>query len=250
MNRMTAAIQSLLVPLVRPAKILRVTRSQTDLPITETKFGGTPFLPRGEAWPRCRACDKPLSFVAQISFRNSGTELPNGDNFLVFFYCFDCLPWGDDEYDDQCWQARTYHDPRSQDAQNVTPPGEVRHASMCSVELIDAKSLPSWDYVDLIAGSSQISSLSVQANPDTPWEAFQTVSEALVGEQSIESRLGGYPHGPQGGYMTPGVVFIVQFDSLCEAIYDAGLFWGDAGIVILTMDVQPPHKIYLRLECC
>jgi predicted DNA-binding WGR domain protein len=32
-----------------------------------SKFGGTPWLPRGEAWPICGGCDQPLRFVMQLA---------------------------------------------------------------------------------------------------------------------------------------------------------------------------------------
>jgi Domain of unknown function (DUF1963) len=62
--------------------------ANTDGRSTASKFSGVPLLQKGEAWPMCSSCTKPLELLMQLNL----AELPDpdldfGEGILQLFYC-------------------------------------------------------------------------------------------------------------------------------------------------------------------
>src|SRR5712691_9245671 len=87
---MTTSIEGLLRPLIRATTFMKVKRSRRAIPVTSSKFGGTPYLETGEEWPTCSFCKKPLTFVCQVDLRKTKFKCPRGVAFFTFFYCWEC----------------------------------------------------------------------------------------------------------------------------------------------------------------
>jgi hypothetical protein len=238
--------------LIRPAKRIEASAKEGDVSATSSKFGGVPYLPEGTEWPQCGGCSQPMTFVAQLQLRDTGQELPNGDDFLVFFYCFECLPTDDSPYQDRCWTARTYRNVSVEPARVVTIPDQVRQPVPHAIELVDIASLPTDDYLRFIPEAGPLEELAAQADPDDSRGLYNTLLTSVLGaEPQMSSQVGGYQHGPQGNQSVPDSRFIVQFDSLEPPLENGLVAWGaGAGVVMLFMDKAAPHRIRLRVEPC
>lgn len=97
-----------------------------------SKFSGLPLLLKGEDWPRCKSCEKPLELFLQLNL----DELPNedldfGHGYLQLFYC------AGDEYCEPGWE----------------PFSDV--ASLCRV-ISPAAALPATENLNRFAGKSII----------------------------------------------------------------------------------------------
>lgn len=60
-----------------------------ESPLILSKFSGTPWLPSGEEWPRCRNCGEPIAMFLQLDLDELPEELgqPFGSGLIQFFYC-------------------------------------------------------------------------------------------------------------------------------------------------------------------
>lgn len=213
------------------------------------KMGGLPFLARGDEWPYCGHCSTPLTFVAQLLFNRQLVRLLRGD-LVVVFYCFCCNPRDDHPWDSKAWLARVYRSKSMGRCERRKVPEGAKRLNPCSLTKRNARSLPSWQLISDVSGSDSISNRSVAANPDVPWEAYDLAVKELVGEQSVSTHIGGYPHGPQGGQLPRGTEFLAQLDSMSPAFKDTHLGWGDCGVMCLYVSKRPPHRIRLRIESC
>lgn len=111
-------LDELLKPLVRQARVLTPHRSRAaESAGTETKFGGAPYAEAGDGWPECRTCKNDLVFVAQLR-----DDSLNG--LLVFFYCFECFPWGLDNEEEGQWVIRHYAAPSGDRLEKIVPARE------------------------------------------------------------------------------------------------------------------------------
>jgi len=55
----------------------------------DSKVGGTPWLPAGEAWPGCPGCSQPMQLMVQLNLETlaSGALGSSGGGLLQVFYC-------------------------------------------------------------------------------------------------------------------------------------------------------------------
>ncbi len=60
-----------------------------DGSLTDSKFGGMPFIVKGEKWPICSKCKNPLQFFMQLNLETISKELKNdfGKGIMQLFYC-------------------------------------------------------------------------------------------------------------------------------------------------------------------
>ncbi|RJO65897.1 MAG: DUF1963 domain-containing protein [Myxococcales bacterium] len=63
----------------------------------QSKIGGLPYFPDGEAWPACKGCGAPLTFLAQFKSADAPGMIAAPARMLVMFYCFACAPFWDVE---------------------------------------------------------------------------------------------------------------------------------------------------------
>lgn len=233
-------LEQILKPLVLRATVLHVEKSSRPLSAIATKFGGVPYLETKEAWPQCCTCKQSLSFVCQVDLRETSHPARERIPFFTFFYCWQCFPWGDQGE----WAVRIYNDPMERKAVAVQPPLQVGHAAECRVSFTERSSLPDWEGAQLWCPDAM--DLSCQANSDAPWEAYQSAVEKIVGDQKIETCVGGYPRWIQGEETPDKADLLAQIDS----VDDAGIMWGDVGCVYLFVSKGPTPQMSLKLQCC
>lgn len=67
--------------------------SDSDGPAGASKFSGTPWLARGESWPKCGCCRHDMNLVLQLDLAQVPKEL-RGDFGPGLLQFFSCLPMG------------------------------------------------------------------------------------------------------------------------------------------------------------
>src|SRR5579871_39424 len=95
-NQMTPEHKAALTRLMNREDFRRLWRP-TWLPLTEegedretaSKYGGLPWLSRGESWPSCGHCHRAMHLFFQINLRELPADAGGlfGDGMLQFFYC-------------------------------------------------------------------------------------------------------------------------------------------------------------------
>lgn len=62
--------------------------------LTDSKFGGIPYLNSDESWPICRNCNKPLNFFLQLNLDKIPASLKGrfGEGIIQLFYCTSSEP--------------------------------------------------------------------------------------------------------------------------------------------------------------
>jgi Domain of unknown function (DUF1963) len=75
-----------------------------DGPVTVSKFGGSAFLPAGEAWPVCPGCEQPMRLFVQLDLAALPADLPHPhrEGMVQLFYCTSSDP--SCEVDHEAWQ--------------------------------------------------------------------------------------------------------------------------------------------------
>jgi uncharacterized protein YwqG len=251
--------------LVRPAILLEpfTPRPGQTLAITQSKFGGTPYAERGDAWPICGGCGKGLAFIMQAHLdeceKAAATEgdepKPDDDRrsgLVVFFYCQQCSSWGDIPADlKDAWVVRRYDTPSESKAVELADlsPADLR-TKPCAVMISPAVSLPDWESLDTV--DPELSNLSASLDHDEPWEPYSSACTEVLGEEpSCRTQIGGYPSFIQGANFPDcsecgqAMRLLMQIDSED----DAGLMWGDAGSVYLFECPKHPKNVQMRLQC-
>ncbi|PQO31234.1 hypothetical protein C5Y96_12885 [Blastopirellula marina] len=137
--------------LAKPVTRFRATKLKPgeSLPITATRFGGTPYAEAGEQWPMFG--NYPFDFVAQ--FNLTEIEDPPTDAYELFtvYLCWEGLA----EDPENCCLVRTYNKPSAEKAFEVPrPEPQGQHdyqVQACGVERWRADSYPSplggWEHL-------------------------------------------------------------------------------------------------------
>ncbi|MEM3341423.1 MAG: DUF1963 domain-containing protein [Thermoplasmata archaeon] len=62
--------------------------------LTDSKYGGIPYIAKGEPWPACRSCSAPLQFFLQLNLSELTSTLgwPFGTGLLQLFVCVSRQP--------------------------------------------------------------------------------------------------------------------------------------------------------------
>ncbi len=65
-----------------------------DGDLADSKFAGKPWLNKGEQWPKCPLCSKPIQFFLQLNLETLPEETRGrvGTGILQMFYCLNCEP--------------------------------------------------------------------------------------------------------------------------------------------------------------
>jgi uncharacterized protein YwqG len=245
-------IASLLKPLAKVATKLEPTkvRDKASLLLTGSHFGGNPYAETGEDWPVCPTCKTSLTFICQIDNLSGFHPRPEGVALFTFFYCWECFPWGLTDEVEGTWAVKTYPEPYEKKASSIIPPSEQPEpAEACEVQAERILSFPDWDGIDY--WSSAVAEAAVKANPDEPWEAYNSTVEALGGFTDYATVVGGYPRWVQCE-ATPvcdvcerGMRFLAQIDTEDEA----SIMWGDVGCVYIFYCPEHPKETKMELQC-
>ncbi len=240
----TDELDSLVSGLVRTAtRIEPHADSAARAASVHGKFGGAPYAEAGDTWPVCTGCDEELEFVVQL-------EDPSADCLHQFFYCFECFPWGSGPDEDGQWAIRSHHGPsmdrhvemtrRSASEPEVTP---------CTVTVSSVRVLPSWDGIDSVSAAA--TELARAVDPDRPWAAYAAAVERQDCLDDYATLVGGYPRFVQGEVASEcptcrsPMAFFAQIDTEDEA----GIMWGDVGLVYLFRCAEHPTQFEMELQC-
>ncbi len=79
---------------VRPAWLLKCSKTES-VSRFQTHIGGhTPFAPVEDGWPVCNKCGKPMEFIWQVDFSDfQGVGVFADRGLFQLFYCWDCFAW-------------------------------------------------------------------------------------------------------------------------------------------------------------
>lgn len=244
-------IVSLVKPLARVATKLepKQVRNWESLPRTSSHFGGAPFA-LGEEWPVCPTCKTSLSFICQINTASGYHQSPEGVALFTFFYCWECFPWGLTGEVKGVWVVRTYPKLDEKNSTIIAPPRDQTQPTK-ACEILEERILSFPDWEEIHSWSSAAVEVATKANPDEPWEAYESAVEALGGFTDYATMVGGYPRWVQGE-STPeceacrsGMRMLAQIDTEDEA----DVMWGDVGCVYIFYCPAHPKETGLELQC-
>jgi len=249
---MDPRFEKLLRPLVRQATTVKLSKAPNaaSKPATRTKFGGIPYSEAGDSWPICPGCERGLNFICQLNLADCLHPEPVLRGLFVFYYCWECMPWGLPGDLKGTWLVRAYPRP------GVDRIVQIQHGVKsvaptipCSVEMVIDLSLPDWDGIDVVCPAA--AELSSKLDLDKPWAPYKAASMELTGNNGYATRIGGYPKWvqaestPSCSVCTQRMRLLAQIDSEDEA----GIMWGDVGCVYLFVCEQHPSELKLELQC-
>ena len=238
-------LENLVKPLIKEATKI-IVKASSEMPKdshVKSHFGGQPYFEKGEKWPETKDGNK-LEFVFQI-FNENNSVLPENIKLIQFYYDLngDELPF--DTVDDG-WFVKIYEDLHKENTEKIEiieKPRDHHTVNYCEIEYEAIKSLPDWEGIEDY--SQNASMLSCVLDENEPWRNYQEIVEELIGEQELWSQLGGYPRWLQGNENPDDCIFLFQLDSEDNA----GLMWGDCGLVYVFYDNEN-KKLEFVLQCC
>ncbi|MBW3127266.1 DUF1963 domain-containing protein [Hymenobacter profundi] len=242
-----ADLVNLLRPLLLPANKLtpREALQSIDGSQFRSHFGGRPYFEAGEDWPTTQE-GQPLDFILQI-VASEDVTLPAGIAVLQLFYSWESFAW-DTEADG--WLVKTYAAVSAEQAQVIERPASLDEPIFCDIGFTPIQSLPDWGGLNELAAGADAVALAETLNAVDPWDAYDEAVTQLLGEGDYQSILGGYPRWLQGaenpvdaiGHTLP---LLFQLDSE----HEAGIMWGDSGLVYVFYDPQRPGYFTFELQC-
>lgn len=244
-------LQRVLLPFLREGTRLELQRASRPLPLTASKFGGTPFGIQSDTWPVCEECSRPLSFICQVDLRQTVLAGSFPFDLFQFFHCRPCYPWGDEDEGKQQWLIRTYVAPESLEAAALSVPDDPHALPECQVLLRPSRFLPDWLAAENLCPEAIEIATTIEPHGD-PIGVYERAALKIIGEthktektQREMSRIGGYPDSIQGDVLETPAMFLAQIGSE-EA---ADLMWGDAGSVYLFVCDTSPCRFELTKQC-
>jgi uncharacterized protein YwqG len=239
-----AQIEALLKPLLKP--VTRIKTEKADMPGYNTQlkshFGGHPYFNQGEEWPKSKN-GRPLEFVLQV-FSEPGFALPDNVKLVQFYFDFDEFPY---ETNGDGWLLKIYENDDWSNITYIEKPEGLNECKYCEIKFENGLSLPDMQAID--DEHNDIARLLDIVDPDDPYEIYNGIVHELTGYGSGGHQLGGYPYWIQSDE-TPadenGNVsqLLLQIDS----DDNAGLMWGDAGILYLYYNTQTGKVDYI-MQC-
>ncbi|MCV6638005.1 DUF1963 domain-containing protein [Candidatus Albibeggiatoa sp. nov. NOAA] len=239
-------LEQLLVPHIKTAKMLEPFTAPTAHKASiESKFGGIPYAQPQDHWPRCPTCQNELSFVVQF--------MDNASNSLyVFYYCFECSPWGMADEEMGQWLVQRYHEPSMQDYQQIIPLHKNEFTvEPCLVANKHVKVLPDLDSLEYYR-LSHIEGLCHEIDSDDCWDIYTEACTQLGCIDDYATLIGGYPRWIQGDafiHHCPQCGEPLQFLAQIDSEEAANIMWGDVGLVYLFHCPQHPDQYALELQC-
>ena len=236
-------LDALLKPFIREAVVLAPHRSlAAEAASTEAKFGGSPYAEEGDRWPHCPTCKNELVFVVQLR--------AGSDELLVFFYCFECFPWGLSDEEEGQWVIRRYPNPSTARLRVISPAGtQELTVGPCAVSGSPVKSLPDWEGLD--STCKEAADLCCAIDADSPWEEYDAALLRNGCLNDYATLVGGHARWVQGEAVNScrqcgeQLRFVAQIDSE----EPANLMWGDVGLVYIFQCPVHSDVFHLELQC-
>ncbi len=268
-----ARVSNQLVSLAR-SSIRFVTGKSNDeeIPVGNTKIGGSPDLPQGVQWPEWKS--EPLTFLVQINLKDiaslhAASELPPS-GLLSFFY-HHSQPWGFDPKDEGGW--RVIYSEDLIDLERMPLPQELPEEARFSagtLSFFEELTLPSrrlMDYWDLGLTEQEERRYAdflelIEPDKNRLINRILGYPDLIQGDIFFESQL--VSHGiycgdakahlhPDYGKWLPDAKdwrLLLQLDSEM----DFGMMWGDVGRVYFSMQKDALknkefEKAWLTFQC-
>jgi hypothetical protein len=219
---------------------LPVTRDGESDPYA-SKFGGIPFIPSGEKWPRCGNCDEPMPLFLQCSASDLPIELPScSGDALQFFYCTGMS--GECEQKCDAWLPHS----KSTLLRWIDTSGECGSPTGSPVEdPFPEKTIESWreqeDYPALV----ELEELGIEV----PRDLVDEVADYFFPEPG--DKLLGWPAWVQGveypdcSLCGKRMILLFQLDSEDHLPY----MFGDAGTGHITQCPDHPEQLAFAWAC-
>lgn len=272
LQRIKSDLKSLTLESVR---IWTEVEQEENIPISDSKLGGRPDLPKSFTWPEYEG--RHLHFIAQINLKHiDGTqgqiELPR-DGIISFFYDALEQPWGFDPMDRGRWKVIYFED--VQGFERMNEPKDILEQGSFSTTKI------SFSRQTNLPPSESLSIDRLRLNDEERelyWDLSENVQEhnkstefthkllghpdTIQGEMQLECQLvsNGLYCGDSTGYDDPrkkvlesGATswrLLLQIDSE----EDIGMMWGDVGRLyfwILEEDLKALNfdNVWVVLQC-
>lgn len=150
-----------------------------------SKFSGRPWLAKGDPYPLCQNCGKPMPFFLQLNLKDLPGPLLGqfGEGLLQLFYCT-----GDCETDCEAY----FPFAKSTLLRLVDPTGEAEEIDdALLVDSFPAKTISGWQEQEDYPNFEESEALGVELS-EAEWEALED-TYPVPGD-----KLGGWPHWVQG----------------------------------------------------
>ena len=153
---------------------------------TDSKLGGTPYLPAGQDWPLCGNCKRPIALVAQLN----PSQLPEplrkiyGPDLIQLFYCTSDDP--DCASDAEGWAPFS----ACSLARQVAVAGDPAAPTRRPEHELEPKVIRGWTVVDDYPGWEERRRLGVELSDDEADLADELTHDG--------EKLSGWPHWIQG----------------------------------------------------
>jgi len=207
----------------------------------DSKFSGKPVLKKGESWPICANCNKPMQLFVQLNLSQlpAGADI-KGEGYLQMFYCT--------SYEPHCEVECEAYFPFSKSTLLRIISEEEAAADHTIPDIKDnfpAKTIESWEEFTDYPGYEERDEAIEMSNEEEDFAQDNDIGPAMG------DKLGGWPHWVQsveypscpecGNQMG----LVLQLDSEDNVPY----MWGDSGVGHITQCSSHPHQVAFGWAC-
>jgi len=236
-------LDNLLEPLILETQILDPSKSNEAKKVSlNSKFGGSPYAEEHDSWPQRPTCKNDLVFIAQLKDDKTG-------NLFVFYYCFECFPWGLGDEEKGQWIIRRYQNSSMEKYQEIFPYQKNETLVVpCTVSMKTVKALPDWEGLE--SHFNEAGDLCSEIDDDNPWEEYESAVIRNSCLNDYATLLGGYPRWVQGETTNkcPECDEELKFLGQIDSEDAAGIMWGDVGLVYLFQCKNHPDIFHMELQ--
>ncbi len=230
---------------LKPAWNITVQPACEELPRTASKFGGIPYLEKGEDWPVCHVCRKNMAFICQADVGDTETGRDLGVGFFTFFFCWDC---DESDHDDGQTQNRVRFYAMASEEKLSDPPEVALSYDFISPHpergLTLEKTLCAPDDEEMEDYAPELAEILSVEHPGDPYEAYRTLVDQVGAINEPHSHIGGYGWWIQGSESQRTSILFAQIHS---SETDCPVF-GDGGSVYLLVEPES-LKVGLVFQC-
>jgi uncharacterized protein YwqG len=225
---------------VRPAWLPVTTEG--DGAVTDSKFSGKPVLKKGESWPACANCGKPMQLFVQLNLSKLPTAANvKGEGYLQMFYCTSYEPHCEVECE------AFFHFSKST-LLRIVSENEIDTSVEAPAieEAFPAKKIGGWEEITDYPGYDERSEEGLEMNDNEQ----ELADESNIGPRAGD-KLGGwplwvqsveYPSCPECGSR---MELVLQVDSEDNVPY----MWGDCGVGHITQCQAHPQQLAFGWAC-
>ncbi|PWQ94580.1 DUF1963 domain-containing protein [Leucothrix arctica] len=232
-------------PLVAPYKketwVPATTKGSTSY--LASKFSGIPALLKGEEWPCCGSCKKPMQLFVQLNSNNLPDSVKGifGDGLLQAFYCTN----SEDECDEICESYFPFSKATSARLISLDESELVEHTGNLVEETFPEKQITDWEAQDDYPNWEELEDLGVKLTE----EHVSVMRE--MGFPREKDKLLGWPNWIQGveypscPECNKAMKLVFQIDSEDNLPF----MFGDAGCAHITQCEEHKEQLTIAWAC-